>query len=297
MRPPHFGEVSGCPEQPVHEEDHQGRDGLEEQEQVGVGGGRSEGGEPVGQAAHEGGRPPGNKAPGHEVEAHGRGEDGQVDEDVEGCDGAEEQRDREPEDPEERHGGVVHQVDPRRIVQPVVDQRIVAVQENPRCLGEEPDLFGDVVAPRRLDAVGDPVCPGAPVGERREHQVDDGDARRHEPCRAAGAGPGSSCRCCVSVVSVWAVPSVRRSVWRELEPVSDSEEPGVGTPAGAPLARRLIRACCGAAWRGPRFRGSAPPSSVATPQGRSRRPRSPLRPPYWWPGDDHGGTRLHRWAR
>ena len=56
----------------------------------------------------------------------------------------------EAEDPEQRHGGVVHQVDADGRVQPVVDERVVAVQQDPRRLGEEPDLLGDVVASRGL---------------------------------------------------------------------------------------------------------------------------------------------------
>ena len=60
-------------------------------------------------------------------------------------------------------------------------------------LGQEPDLLGDVVAPRCLDRVPDAVGPGAPVGQDRQGQIDDGHAGGHVPpagCRPAGV-PGA----------------------------------------------------------------------------------------------------------
>ncbi len=181
------------PEKAVDAQDHQRRDGLEQQEEMGVGGRGREGREPVGQPADERRRPPADEAPGHDEEAHRRCEDGEVDQHVERGDGTEEERDGEGQDAEQGHRRVVHQVDADGRVQPVVDERIVAVQQDPGRLGEEPDLLGDVVAPRRLQCVGDPVGPGAPVRHGGESQIDEGHPGGDEPASVGwherGEGP------------------------------------------------------------------------------------------------------------
>ena len=140
--------------------------------------------EAVDEATDERRRPPFREPPRHEEEGHGRCGEAERDQDVEGRDRPEEERDRCSEDAEQRHRGVVHQVQPDGHVEPCVLERVDAVNDVPGRLRQEPHLLRRVVAARRLQGVGEPVDPDTAVGQEGEQHVH-GEAEHG----AAPAGP------------------------------------------------------------------------------------------------------------
>ncbi len=170
------------------QQDEWGEQGEGEVEVAAVALGDLVGREAIDQAADESGRAPFCPPAGEAVTRGGRPGQRQGRERVERGDRAGEQGHRCRHQPEQRHAGVVQQVDPERVVPEVGVQRVVPVEHGEGDPPEEPHR-GELVR-ARLHVGRDPGGPGVPGHPYRHRQVE----RQHEPGLPHPSPPGGAAR-------------------------------------------------------------------------------------------------------